>query len=247
MTSLPVVILAGGYGTRLEEVAEGKAKVLVSLKGRPFLQWKITELVSQGVASIYILVGFRGDQVFSALSHAEIPASICVKSDGPKPLGTAQSLRQTLELVNGDRFILTYGDNLLELPISRLIETDVPRGHSIMATTRLKRAPDKYNARVEDQMVVEYSKESQRSLNSMDYGYAVIDKNHFLDCHRDGEPDLGTVFQRMASNRTLHSLETTLAYWEIGTPKTLELTNDDADLSDYLEQLPKGADFEVSL
>jgi len=247
VTALPVVILAGGYGSRLEEVANSKPKVLVPLKGRPFLDWKLRQLVSQGATSIYILVGFRGDQIFSALSQLKGPAEIYVKSDGPQPLGTAQSLRQIIEVVEGNRFILTYGDNLLELPVSDLFTADIPNGHSLMVTTRNNRPLDKYNARVEDKMVVKYSKKPEASLNALDYGYAVIDKYHFLDFHRDGEEDLGTVFQRMASERTFHALETSLAYWEIGTPRTLEETHNDARLSDYFEQFRKGPDFVVSL
>ena len=49
---LPVAILAGGRGTRLGSITQTVPKLLVDIAGRPFAEYQLDELRSQGVTRV---------------------------------------------------------------------------------------------------------------------------------------------------------------------------------------------------
>src|SRR5438132_6612131 len=60
---MKVLILAGGYGTRLSEETETKPKPMVEIGGRPIL-WHIMETYARhGFTEFLIALGYRGDVI----------------------------------------------------------------------------------------------------------------------------------------------------------------------------------------
>jgi len=224
--SLPVVVLAGGLGTRLGKIGSNIPKALVEVAGRPFLDWKIRQLSNQNVDSIYLLTGHFGSQIQDFISTKEYETPIVIIPDGPRPSGTARALANAMPAVCGDEFVLTYGDNLLSLEIAEF--TRVPNASQgvIMVVTDKIGPSDIANAKVEDGLVIEYSKSGGSHLNLIDYGYALISKSEFLNSIRDTDTDLGQVFTRLSNERRLGAFETSLNYMEIGTPESLKRTSD---------------------
>ena len=60
-TSPKVVILAGGYGTRLTEETEIKPKPLVEIGDRPILWHIMKHYAYYGFKDFYIALGYKGD------------------------------------------------------------------------------------------------------------------------------------------------------------------------------------------
>ena len=55
------IILAGGRGVRLGEMAGGRPKPLVDVGGRPFLDTIFENLADQGIERAVLLCGYRAD------------------------------------------------------------------------------------------------------------------------------------------------------------------------------------------
>jgi NDP-sugar pyrophosphorylase family protein len=94
------VVLAGGLGTRIREITDGKIpKVLVPVLGEPFLKWKLESLQSMGVTDVTLLVGELGNLIEDYVWH-HYPTGLSIQCfhDGPSLLGTAGSIRQVLHL-----------------------------------------------------------------------------------------------------------------------------------------------------
>jgi len=116
------VILAGGKGTRLATLLQGKPKCLVDVDGIPLLQRQITLLKEHGIHQVILLVNYAADQVEAFLAaHASFGVRVTVIDDG-EPRGTAGAVLAALDTL-GDRFVVLYGDTLLNVDLSRLIAT----------------------------------------------------------------------------------------------------------------------------
>lgn len=217
MTQLPVLILAGGLGTRLGEKTRNTPKALVPIAGQPFLFWKLSQLVQQGVREVHILAGYLGHELRDYAGTVDLPLSIRVHEDGKDQLGTAGATFRALQEIDCKHFVLTYGDNLLPQELSGF--TINPRSFPLLVTTKNIRPRDKANIKVVDGLVVEYSK-SLGELESMDYGYAVFEKENFLGFEGNSKGDLGKYFQHLAHLGKLHSFETNKNYFEMGTPES---------------------------
>lgn len=107
------VILAAGEGQRLRPFTVTKPKAMLSIAGKPILQYVVESLARNGIRSIIIVVGYRREQIFDYLGAGE---QFGVKIDyitQEKQLGTAHALARVKAVVE-DEFLVLPGDNLIE-------------------------------------------------------------------------------------------------------------------------------------
>ncbi len=88
----PVIIMAGGLGTRLSPLTDGTPKPMLSVGGKPILETIIESCVNQGFDNFYLSVNYRSDQImnhFKDGSHMGIRIQYLEEKER---LGTAGSL-----------------------------------------------------------------------------------------------------------------------------------------------------------
>jgi NDP-sugar pyrophosphorylase family protein len=117
------VILAGGLGTRLKPLTNGRPKSMVEVLGKPFLQHQIELLRNQGLTRFVLCVGHQADQIVSYFGNgASLSVEIAYSDDGPSPLGTGGALVNALLLLD-PWFLVLDGDSYLPIdfhaPIAR--------------------------------------------------------------------------------------------------------------------------------
>ncbi|MFQ5427944.1 MAG: NTP transferase domain-containing protein [Thermodesulfobacteriota bacterium] len=64
---MQAVILAAGYGSRLERVSNGLPKCLVPVGGRPLIEHQIEALNDAGIGRVLVVVGYKADAVRAEL------------------------------------------------------------------------------------------------------------------------------------------------------------------------------------
>ena len=67
-----VVVLAGGLGTRMLPLTAQTPKVLLPVRGRPFLAHLFDRLVASDASSVLLLVGHHGALIADALGRAPL-------------------------------------------------------------------------------------------------------------------------------------------------------------------------------
>jgi D-glycero-alpha-D-manno-heptose 1-phosphate guanylyltransferase len=107
------VILAGGLGTRIRHLLDGRPKPLAPVDGRPFLEWVIRFLAKQGIGDMIISAGYRAEMIadFCAGFPMRDIRLRCVAE--PAPRGTAGGF---LEAIAGDEspaWLVCNGDSLV--------------------------------------------------------------------------------------------------------------------------------------
>lgn len=66
---MQAVILAAGYGSRLERVSKGVPKCLLPIGGRPLIEHQIEALSDAGVGNVLVVVGHKADEVRKTLGN----------------------------------------------------------------------------------------------------------------------------------------------------------------------------------
>jgi len=107
------LILAGGEGQRLRPFTANKPKVMISIAGKPMLQYVIESLAQNGIRNIVLVVGYKREQVFDYLGTGEGFGVHITYVTQKKQLGTAHALAQAKAAVE-DEFLVLSGDNLIE-------------------------------------------------------------------------------------------------------------------------------------
>ncbi|MFC1987985.1 bifunctional sugar-1-phosphate nucleotidylyltransferase/acetyltransferase [Chloroflexota bacterium] len=107
------VILAAGEGQRLRPFTVTKPKVMLTIAGKPILQYVVEALAQNGIRQIVIVVGYRREQVFDYLGAGEQFGVDIVYVTQKRQLGTAHAMLQVKDTVE-DEFLILPGDNLIE-------------------------------------------------------------------------------------------------------------------------------------
>lgn len=216
---LEVVVLAGGQGTRLRSVTGDLPKALVPVGGRPFIDWKLAELAAGGATHVHLLLGHRAEVIERYLKERPTPIPVTVFRDGEKPLGTLGAVVARLSDLP-ERFVVTYGDALLDESVSTFWSRFLGSGYpAMMAVTRQLDSERSGNCRVGAGRVLRYAKGVvDGELEWLDYGLLGIEKV-VLEGYTPGEVvDLGRAISGMAAEGRLAAFEVSGRFWEVGTP-----------------------------
>jgi D,D-heptose 1,7-bisphosphate phosphatase len=117
---MQAVVLAGGKGTRLASVLQGKPKPLVDVGGKPLLERQIGLLLEHGIKDIILLVNYQSDQIEQFIASKNgYGANISIIDDG-EPRGTAGAVLEIVEKL-ADQFLVVYGDTMINVDLSRFI------------------------------------------------------------------------------------------------------------------------------
>ena len=139
---MKVVILAGGFGTRISEESHLKPKPMIDIGGRPVL-WRVMKIFSaHGLNDFIICCGYKGylikeyfanyflhmsDVTFDMRNNrmqvhengAE-PWKVTLVDTGEKTM-TGGRLRRVRKYLGDEPFCFTYGDGLANVDVTKLI------------------------------------------------------------------------------------------------------------------------------
>jgi glucose-1-phosphate cytidylyltransferase len=162
---MKVVILCGGLGTRMREETEFRPKPMVEVGGRPIL-WHIMKMYAHfGLREFVLCLGYRGNLIkdyflnYEAMNNdftIELGEKSSIKyhgihreqdfivtlADTGNEVMTGGRLKRVERLVDGDTFMVTYGDGLTDVDFTALLAFH--REHGGLATVTTVRTPSRY-------------------------------------------------------------------------------------------------------
>lgn len=160
-----VVILAGGFGTRLMEETETRPKPMVEIGGRPII-WHIMKIYSAyGINDFIICLGYKGymlkeyfsnyylhmtDVTFdvgrntTTMHHGKAEAWRVTLVDTGHDTMTGGRIRRILQYLDEDDFCMTYGDAVSTVNIGKLMAFHSEHGRQ--ATVTAVRPPARFGA-----------------------------------------------------------------------------------------------------
>ena len=225
---MKVVILAGGYGSRLSEETVLKPKPMVEIGGMPMI-WHIMKIYSQfGVNEFVICLGYKGylikeyfanyflhqsdvtinleDNQITTHQHKSEPWKITLIDTGLESQ-TGERLRRVREHLKGEKsFCLTYGDGLSDVSISNLI--NFHETHQGLVTLTSVGAPARYGAlQITQNRVLSFQEKMDSERTLINGGFMICDYgvlNEIEDANVSFEND---VLPKLASSNQLYCLE----------------------------------------
>lgn len=160
-----VVILAGGFGTRLSEETEIRPKPMVEIGGKPII-WHIMKIFSHfGLNDFIICLGYKGYLIKEYFLNYFIHQSdieIDLNTDTHKILNSSSErwkvglidtglhtmtggrIKRVSRFLGNETFLVTYGDGLASIRIDQLI--DFHRSRDQLATVTAVEPPGRFGA-----------------------------------------------------------------------------------------------------
>lgn len=197
---MKVVLLAGGFGTRLAEYTETIPKPMVTIGGKPIL-WHIMRHYSRfGFKEFYLALGYKSDFVkdyflkYRSLStdftvnlntgcvtthQSDVEDwSVTLIDTGINSM-TGGRVRRLKKFICGDTFLLTYGDGLSNINVDDLIKFH--RSHGKMVTVTAVRPSARFGElNIRDGSVTSFREKPQMDQGWINGGFFVVEPS-FLD------------------------------------------------------------------
>jgi NDP-sugar pyrophosphorylase family protein len=232
--SYPVVILAGGLGTRLGGITKTIPKALVDVNGEPFLAHQLRLLRANGIDRVVMCISHLGEMIREyAGDGSAFGVRLDYSFDGPVLRGTAGAIRNALPLLDESFFVL-YGDSYLPCDF-RAVETVFAGSgkQGLMTVFRNEGQWDASNVEFADGTILAYDKKIRTPrMRFIDYGLGVFRRTAFQELPPDGSHDLAQLYQDLLSRKELAACEISQRFYEIGSVEGLN------ELSRYLASHP---------
>jgi bifunctional UDP-N-acetylglucosamine pyrophosphorylase/glucosamine-1-phosphate N-acetyltransferase len=107
---MDAIILAAGLGTRLRPYTLTTPKPLLSVQGRPILDWILSAMPPE-VTRVVVVVNYLAEQIEEYLKgQSHFPDWTAVRQEQPR--GTGDALRCCRGEVHSERFLVLNGDDL---------------------------------------------------------------------------------------------------------------------------------------
>jgi len=111
------IVLAGGFGTRLQSVVKDLPKPMADVAGKPFLQYLLDDLSKQGITSAILSVGYKWEAIKNYFGdhYKNISLSYSIET---KPLGTGGAILKAVKNSSSEEFFIFNGDTFFNIPLS---------------------------------------------------------------------------------------------------------------------------------
>jgi len=109
-----VVILAGGFGTRLKSIVKDVPKPMADIGGVPFIELLILNMIKYGAEEFIICVSHKKEVIieYFGSSYRGIPIKYSVENT---PLGTGGAIKQAFEVYGINNAVVINGDSFVKM------------------------------------------------------------------------------------------------------------------------------------
>ena len=141
---MKVIILAGGFGTRISEYTKTIPKPMIKINKKPILHHIMDHYSKYGHKEFYIALGYKGKVIKKYFKNKKISNWTVNLVETGKNTMTGGRLKKFEKIVNNETFMITYGDGLSDININKLVKFH--KKNNKIATLTAVRPPARFGA-----------------------------------------------------------------------------------------------------
>ena len=118
---MKVILLAGGFGTRLSEYTKTIPKPMIHVGGKPMLFHIMKLYARYGFKDFYIALGYKGKIIRNFFKKNYFDWNINLIETGQNTM-TGGRLKRLKKYIGKETFMMTYGDGLSNVNLKKLLK-----------------------------------------------------------------------------------------------------------------------------
>ena len=175
---MKVVILAGGFGTRISEHTDQLPKPMIKIGPKPIIAHIMDIYIKHGYHDFIIAAGYKGSILKKYFKNQKKKINVKVIDTGLNSQ-TGGRIRRLKKYIGSSKFFLTYGDGLANINIKKLLALHTKNKSQVTVST--VRPPARFGfLRLSADKVISFKEKSQLDVGWINGGFFVMEPS-FID------------------------------------------------------------------
>lgn len=228
---MKALVLAAGRGSRLGNITENLPKPLVEVKNKPVIDYLIRKLIDLNVSEIFINMHYKHELLEKFILDSNYRTKITLIYE-PKLLGTAGTLKNLINELSTEDFIVMHADNYFQDDLKILKKKHLATNSDCLITlgTFLVPNPEKFGTfeLTDDNVAIKFFEKQKDSPSKI--------ANSAIYFMKPGIKEVVNTLNEYENDISLHvipkllgkikAFELTGYFYDIGTPENLLLANE---------------------
>ena len=170
---MKVILLAGGFGTRLSEHTKTIPKPMINIAGKPMLLHIMKLYAKYGYKDFYIALGYKGEIIKNFFNKKFFDWNIHLIETGKNTM-TGGRLKRLKKYIGKETFMMTYGDGLSNVNLKKLLKFH--KKNKKLTTLTAVRPPARFGTlKLNGQYVSYFKEKSKLDEGWINGGYFVME------------------------------------------------------------------------
>ena len=172
------IILAGGKGTRISELTKEIPKPMIKVAGKPILYHIMKHYSKHGFNEFILAVGYKKNIIYNYFKYKKFPNwKVSIVDTGQKTM-TGGRLKRLKKFVDGETFMLTYGDGISDVNLKKLL--NFHKKNNKISTLTSVRPPARFGAiKISGTKVTYFKEKSKLDEGWINGGFFVFEPEIF--------------------------------------------------------------------
>jgi D-glycero-alpha-D-manno-heptose 1-phosphate guanylyltransferase len=224
------IILAGGFGTRLQEVVSKVPKPMAEINGEPFLNYIFYKLKKEGIRTVVLSVGYLSQHIINYYKEEFAGIKIYYSIENT-PLGTGGGIKLAIQNCKQHEILVLNGDSFFNVPIQKFYQNHISKNGDCSIALRHVVNASRYGS-VEtdskDRIISFQEKKEIEVSGNINGGIYILNKKHFLENTTSGNFSIEqNYFQAQHKKEKFYGFPFHNYFIDIGIPESYNQANSD--------------------
>ncbi len=178
------IILAGGFGTRLQTVVSDLPKPMATVAGKPFLHFIVKQLIQQGIQRIVFSVGYKSEFITDYFSNTDFGIEMLFQKES-EPLGTGGGIKHAMQACQSEAILVLNGDTYFEIDFNLLHTVYLQKSAKAALALRYVEHASRYGQvkLSEDKTIIAFEEKNLNEVKAgcINGGTYILDKKYFIE------------------------------------------------------------------
>lgn len=225
---MEAIILAGGFGTRLQSVVHDVPKPMAPVADKPFLAYLLDQLDRQGCTHAILAVGYKKEviQNFFGSNYKGISLSYSVED---KPLLTGGALKKALKQATEDAVLVLNGDTFFDVDFSKMINSHIQNHSDVTLAVKELYDFSRYGTVIfdDDFRITRFTEKKRCPKGFINGGVYVLNHTLFDDFSLDKFMMEKDFLERYVDSKIIHAFPCDGYFIDIGIPEDYKKANEE--------------------
>ena len=170
---MKVILLAGGFGTRLSEYTKTIPKPMITVGGKPIILHIMKQYAKYGFKDFYIALGYKSEIIKKFFNKKFFDWNISLIETGKNTM-TGGRLKRLKKYIGNETFMMTYGDGLSNINLKNLLKFH--KKNKKLVTLSAVRPPARFGAlKIQGHQVTYFKEKTKLDEGWINGGFFVME------------------------------------------------------------------------